>query len=220
MSKNYLWNEGETPQQFAERLQKQLDEYKSQVANIKTKEGLDDEEKLCNDELDKYEAYLKETAYVLAESVDYDGTHFTKRDITTAILYFLNKVEVKWDYTLGLYELSKLWRNNIEQITFHQMDSTLRTLDQVQFKGYKEWKDILAINEFFKNNNDEFSIDTAGLIYLHQRHNAVMDQQELIKTIDSHNAEVAAKEKAGIETEKKPAAKKTTTRKKKTETAE
>lgn len=220
MSKNYLWNEGETPQQFAERLQKQLDEYKSQVANIKTKEGLDDEEKLCNDELDKYEAYLKETAYVLAESVDYDGTHFTKRDITTAILYFLNKVEVKWDYTLGLYELSKLWRNNIEQITFHQMDSTLRTLDQVQFKGYKEWKDILAINEFFKNNNDEFSIDTAGLIYLHQRHNAVMDQQELIKTIDSHNAEVAAKAKAGIETEKKPAAKKTTTRKKKTETAE
>ncbi len=220
MSKNYLWNEGETPQQFAERLQKQLDEYKSQVANIKTKEGLDDEEKLCNDELDKYEAYLKETAYVLAESVDYDGTHFTKRDITTAILYFLNKVEVKWDYTLGLYELSKLWRKNIEQITFHQMDSTLRTLDQVQFKGYKEWKDILAINEFFKNNNDEFSIDTAGLIYLHQRHNAVMDQQELIKTIDSHNAEVAAKEKAGIETEKKPAAKKTTTRKKKTETAE
>lgn len=220
MSKNYLWNEGETPQQFAERLQKQLDEYKSQVANIKTKEGLDDEEKLCNDELDKYEAYLKETAYVLAESVDYDGTHFTKRDITTAILYFLNKVEVKWDYTLGLYELSKLWRNNIEQITFHQMDSTLRTLDQVQFKGFKEWKDILAINEYFKHNNDEFSIDTAALIYLHQRHNAVLEQMELIKTIDSHNAEVAAKEKAGIETEKKPTAKKTTTRKKKTETAE
>lgn len=211
MSKNYLWNEGETPQQFAERLQKQLDEYKEKVIGIKTKEGLDDEEKLCNDDLDKYEAYLKETEYSLADGVDYDGTHFTKRDITTAILYFLNKVEVKWDFTLGLYELSKLWRNNIEQITFHQMDSTLRTLDQVQFKGFKEWKDILAINEYFKHNNDEFSIDTAALIYLHQRHNAVLEQMELIKTIDSHNAEVA---------EKKPAAKKTTTRKKKTEAAE
>ncbi len=218
MSKNYLWNEGETPQQFAERLQKQLDEYKIQVAAIKTKEGLDDEDKLCNDDLDKYEAYLKETAYQLADSVVYDGTQFTKRDITTAILYFLNKVEVKWDYTLGLYELSKLWRNNIEQITFHQMDSTLRTLDQVQFKGYKEWKDILAINEFFKHNNEDFSIDTAGLIYLHQRHNAVIDQQELIKTIDSHNQHVADKEKEAAEAaEKKSTAKKTTTRKKKTE---
>lgn len=183
MSKNYLWKEGETPQQFAERLQKNLDKYKEKVSALKKKEELDKEEKLCNDDLDKYEAYLKDTAYVLADGVDYDGTHFTKKDIATAILYFLNKMEVKWDFTLGLYELSKLWRNNVEQITFHQMDSTLRTLDQVQFRGFKEWKDILSVNEYFKHNNDEFSIDTAGLIYLHQRNNAVLEQMELAKTV-------------------------------------
>lgn len=203
MTKNFLWNEGETPKEFAERLQKQLDEYKLKVAEIKTKDELDAEEKVRMDEISKYENYLKETVYTLADSVEFDGSKYSKKEIASTILYFLNKIEVKWDFTLGLYELSKLWANNVEQITYGQMDSTLRTLDQVQFKGRKEWKDILAVNEYFKHNNEEFSIDTAGLIYMHQCHNAVMDQQELIKTIENHNSEVEGKEDAKTKKAKK-----------------
>jgi hypothetical protein len=99
-------------------------------------------------------------------------------------------MEVKWDFTLGMYELSKMWRNDVTQLNFHEMDSTLRTLDQVQFKGWKEWKDILAINEYFKANNDQFSVDTAGFIFLHQKHNAVLEQMELIKTVGDTHKEV------------------------------
>lgn len=192
-TKNYLWNEGETPQQFAERLQKQLDEYKTKILDLKTKEELDEEEKIRQAELEKYEKYLKETVYELSDGVEFDGTKYSKKEIESSILYFLNKLEVKWDFTLGLYELSKLWCNNVEQITYGQLDSTLRTLDQVQFKGRKEWKDILAINEYFKYNNEQFSVDTAGLIYLHQCHNAVMEQQDLVKTIESKNTEAETK---------------------------
>lgn len=183
MSKNYLINDGETSKDFAERLQKILDEYKETVSKIKSKEELEKEEKKCIDELEKYDDYIKKTSYKLQDDVTFDGTHYTKKDIATSIMYFLNKMEVKWDFTLGLYELSKLWRNNVEELNFNQLDSTLRTLDQVQFRGFKEWKDILAINEYFKANNEQFSIDTAGLIYLHQLHNAVLEQQDLIKTV-------------------------------------
>lgn len=203
MSKNYLINEGETPKEFAERLQKLLDNYKEKVSTLKSAEDLENEEKACIADLDKYEDYIKNTTYKLPEEVTYDGTHYTKKEITNNIVYFLNKMEVKWDFTLGLYELSKLWRNSVEEINFHQMDSTLRTLDQVQFKGFKEWKDILAINEYFKANNDQFSVDTAGFIYLHQRHNAVLEQQDLIKPVgevtepvEENPAESKTKEKA------------------------
>lgn len=192
--KNYLHNEGESAKDFAVRLQKQVDDYKSEVHKLKTKEELDAEEKKCIDEIDKYDEYLKNTEYDLLKEVTYDGTTYSRKDIAIAIVYFLNKTEVKWDFTLGLYELSKLWRNDVEKLSFHEMDSTLRCLDQCTFKGYKEWKDILAINEFFKANHEQFTIDTAGTIYLAQRHNTVLEQLELIKTIDTHNANVKEKE--------------------------
>lgn len=194
MTKNYLWKEGETPKEYAERLQKDVEDFKKQVIDMKTTEELEKAEKECIEALDKYDEYLKTTEYDLAESVDYDGTHYTRKEIAGAIMYFLNKLEIKWDYTLGLYQLGKMWRNNIEKITFRELDSTLRTLDQVQFKGYKEWKEILAVNEFFKSNNDQFSIDTAGLIYLSQRHNVVLDQKKLVETIENHGADKPAAE--------------------------
>lgn len=190
MAKNYLWKEGESAKDFATRLQSELDNYKKkEVLNLKTAEECDAEEKKCIEEIEKYEKYISESVYELAPDVMYDGAHYSKKEIATLIMYFIGKQDVKWDFTLGLYELYKLWKNDVQQLTFRELDSTLRVLDQGTFKGFKEWKDILAINEYFKANHEQFSIDTAGTIYLAQRHNAVMEQKELVKTIDSHNAE-------------------------------
>ncbi len=183
--KNYLWNEGETAKEFATRLQSQLDEYKKKILDLKTVEEVEAEEKVCIEEAEKYEKYIDQTSYKLAKEVTYDGTHYSMKDIATMIMYFIGKQEVKWDFTLGLYELYKLWKNGIEELNFRQLDSTLRVLDQCQFKGFKEWKDILAINEYFKTNHEQFSIDTAGTIYLAQRHNAVMEHMELVKTVNT-----------------------------------
>lgn len=186
MSKNYLWNEGESAKDFATRLQSELDEYKKKVLDMKTSEELEEEEKKCIEDINKYEEYINTTVYELPSNVIYDGTTYSKKDIATSIMYFLNKQDIKWDFTLGLYELYKLWRNDIQQLNFRELDSTLRVLDQCSFKGFKEWKDILAINEYFKANHEQFSIDTAGTIYYAQRHNAVMEQMELIKTVSSN----------------------------------
>jgi hypothetical protein len=194
--KNYLWKEGESAKDFATRLQSELDEYKKKVLDLKTIEDAELEEKACIEDAEKYEKYIAQTAYELKNDVTYDGSHYTKREIATMIMYFIGKQEVKWDFTLGLYELYKLWKNDVNVLTFRQLDSTLRVLDQCQFKGFKEWKDILAINEYFKSNHEQFSIDTAGTIYLAQRHNAVMDQMELLKTINGSNS---VKEKEPVE---------------------
>lgn len=189
MEKNYLWKEGESAQEFAARLQGELDNYKKTVLDLKTTEECEAEEKKCIEDLEKYDQYIQQTIYEMAPDVIYDGTHYSKREIATAIMYFIGKQDVKWDFTLGLYEIYKLWKNDVQQLTFRQLDSTLRVLDQCTFKGFKEWKDILAINEYFKANHEQFSVDTAGTIYLAQRHNAVLEQMDLVKTIDTHNAE-------------------------------
>lgn len=182
--KNYLWKEGETAKDFATRLQADLDEYKKKVQEMKSKEDVENEEKKCIEDIEKYEKYIGQTVYELSNDVIFDGTKYSKKDIEQSIMYFIGKQEVKWDFTLGLYELYKLWKNDVKQLSFRELDSTLRVLDQCQFKGFKEWKDILAINEYFKANHEQFSIDTAGTIYLAQRHNAVMDRMELLKTVN------------------------------------
>lgn len=193
MATNYLHQEGETAKDFATRLQGELDAYKKQILDLKTVKELEEEEKKCIADLEKYDQYINETVYDLANDVIYDGTRYTKKEIATSIMYFIGKQDVKWDFTLGLYELYKLWKNEVQQLSFRQLDSTLRVLDQGSFKGFKEWKDILAINEYFKHNHEQFSIDTAGTIYLAQRHNAVMEQMELVKTVNSTAKEATEK---------------------------
>lgn len=177
---NYLLKENETSLEFAQRLQNELDEYKKQVSEIKDIEELNRLESECQEALKEYDEYIKTVTYTLPANVVFDGKKYKKSEIAKAIVYFINKIEVKWDYTLGLYELTKLWKTgDPETLTFGQMDSTLRCLDQVMFRGINEWTDILAINEYFKANHEEFSIDTATHIYLAQRHNAVLERIDL-----------------------------------------
>lgn len=177
---NYLLKENETSLEFAQRLQNDLDEYKKHVSEIKDIEELNKLESECQKALEEYNEYIKAVTYKLPSSVVFDGKKYKKSEIAKAIVYFVSKIEVKWDYTLGLYELTKLWKNgDPETLTFGEMDSTLRCLDQVMFRGFNEWTDILAINEYFKANHEEFSIDTATHIYLSQRHNAVLERIDL-----------------------------------------
>lgn len=183
---NYLLKENETAIEFATRLQAELDNFKVELNKIKDMDQLTQMETECQVRLEEYDNYIKEVIYKLPASVTFDGKKYMRSKVASMIVNFLNKVEVKWDYTLGLYELSKIWRNEeTKTLTFGQMDSTLRCLDQVMFKGFSEWSDILVINEYFKANHEEFSIDTATHIYLSQMHNAVLERIELVKAVNS-----------------------------------
>lgn len=125
--------------------------------------------------MDENDAHLKSTVYNVAESVDYDGQTYNKKTACGMIVDFIATQEVEWNYTLGLYELCKLWKAAPETIQYHAYDSTLRILGGMKYKGIESWKKILTINSFLGSCHDEYVRDTSYMLYLNNLHNVVID---------------------------------------------
>lgn len=186
MTKEFLHeNDLET---VAKQFDEELTEYVNQVNTIDDRDVILDMEKQVITEQDEVSEYLKDLKYELPKDVVFDGTKFTVKEIATKIIYFLNKKEVEWKYTLGLYQLVKFWKQeNPTEIVYGAYDSTLRLLNQVPFKGFQEWRDILAINEYLKNAHERYSKDTSWVLFCSEKHNALMDR---MKQLDQVQAEV------------------------------
>ena len=173
----------ETAQEMAERLQKEVDAYKEMVSTKETQEELDELEKEIMKEMDAYDEYIKGVRYALPESTVFEGKTYTRSVVADKITYFISKIEQTWQYVLGLYELCKYWKSNETKIAFGPLDSTLRLLDQCKFKGMTEWRDILIVNEYMKALHEQYAKDTTHHIALAQRHNAIIQQRDLIAPI-------------------------------------
>ena len=134
------------------------------------------------DEMKEYDGHLDSVEYELPEQIEMDGQTYSKNDIANQIIYFLNKSEVEFQYTLGMYQLVTLWKNkSMKTIKYKEYDSTLRCLNTVKFKGYNEWKDILAVNEYMTACHQGYSTDTAWMYFLSDKHNSIMNR---IKELD------------------------------------
>lgn len=176
----------ETAQEMAERLQKDLDEYKKFIETVDSQEKLDELEKEMMTEMDKNDAHLKEVRYALPDSCIFEGTKYSRADVAGKIIYFVSKIEQSWQYVLGLYELCKLWKTtDMKEINFGALDSTLRLLDQCKFQGMTEWRDILVINEYMKSLHEAFAKDTTVTIWLSQKHNEIIKRRDLIDPVKS-----------------------------------
>jgi hypothetical protein len=173
----------ETAQEMAERLQKEVDAYKELVSTKETQEELDELEKEIMKEMDAYDEYIKGVRYALPESTVFEGKTYTRSAVADKITYFISKIEQTWQYVLGLYELCKYWKSNESEIAFGPLDSTLRLLDQCKFQGMTEWRDILVVNEYMKALHEQYAKDTTHHIALAQRHNAIIQQRDLITPI-------------------------------------
>ena len=129
--------------------------------------------------MDEVDSRLNTVTYELPESIEFENKHYSRKDIISKIIYFLNKIEVKWEHTLGMYQLVALWKgDNFTEIPYRAYDSTLRCLNQVTFKGMQEWTDILAVNEYLSIAHNEYSLDTGMLIFYSECHNALMDRMK------------------------------------------
>lgn len=176
----------ETAQEMAERLQKDLDEYKKFIETVDSQEKLDELEKEMMTEMDKNDAHLKEARYALPDSCVFEGMKYSRADVAGKIIYFVSKIEQSWQYVLGLYELCKLWKTtDLKEINFGALDSTLRLLDQCKFQGMTEWRDILVINEYMKSLHEAFAKDTTTTIWLSQKHNEIIKRRDLIDPVKS-----------------------------------
>ena len=173
----------ETAQELAERLQKEVDAYKEMVSTKETQEELDELEKEIMKEMDAYDEYIKGVHYNLPENTVFEGKTYTRSAVAEKIIYFISKIEQTWQYVLGLYELCKYWKSNAKEIAFGPLDSTLRLLDQCKFQGMTEWRDILIVNEYMKALHEQYAKDTTHHIALAQRHNAIIQQRDLIAPI-------------------------------------
>lgn len=173
----------ETAQEMAERLQKEVDAYKELVSTKETQEELDELEKEIMKEMDVYDEYIKGIRYALPENTVFEGKTYTRSAVADKITYFISKIEQTWQYVLGLYELCKYWKSNETEIAFGPLDSTLRLLDQCKFQGMTEWRDILIVNEYMKALHEQYAKDTTRQIALAQRHNAIIQQRDLITPV-------------------------------------
>ena len=157
-----------------DELEKELDKFEEEIMK----------------EHDEVDAYLRTVQYQLPDSAIFDGEKYSLNDITKLIVYFINKREVEWKYTLGLYQLVKFWKSqNPTIIDYGVYDSTLRILNQNTFKGYQEWKDILACNEYLKSAHESFSKDTSWLIFVSEKHNMITTTRD---NIAKRRAEIQA----------------------------
>ena len=172
--------------QVATVLQGDLDAYQKEIEAVADMDVLKLREDELMAEMKTFEEYLVGTKYDIPSSVDYEGVFYSKADIADRIVKFINKNEVEYQYTLGLCQLVKMWKDvkNITHIDYHKYDSTLRVLGQLRFKGYKEWSDILAVNKFFAGCHEQYVKDTSFQIYLSKKHNAIMDRMQALTAVD------------------------------------
>ena len=170
---------GKQYEEMAAAMQADLVLYGERVAEFKTVEECTAEEQILMASLSEVQETLKTAEYELPKEVEYDGKRYSKKDVAAKIIYFLNKLEVKWEQTLGLYQLVKLWKNeDFTLIHYNVYDSTLRCLNTVSFKGMTEWTDILIVNEYLSQCHNEYSLDTGMLVYLSEMHNRVLDRMK------------------------------------------
>ena len=155
--------------------------YTEQVAAFTTVEECTAEEQRLMELMKENDAKLDGIKYELPKEVFRKGKRYSKKDVAAKILYFLNKIEVKWNYTLGLEQLYDLWKSeDFEYIPYKVFDTTLRTLDQTTYKGYSEWQDILIVNDYLGGCHNEYSLDTGMIVYLSEMHNLVMNRMKEI----------------------------------------
>lgn len=168
---------GLTHEELGQKLELDIQAYRAEVETIETEDEILAREQDLMKLQDEYQEYMSKVIYQMPDGCTYDGTAYTKSKVQEMIVDFINTQEVEWAYTLGLFELNKLWRTrDLVNVPYAAYDSTLRVLNQCKFKGYDAWRKILTVNEFMSASHLQYAADTSYTIYLGQLHSVLVDQ--------------------------------------------
>lgn len=153
----------------------------SAIVSSLTMDELTEQESVIVQALENYDKYLDDVSYELQEKTEFDHREYTRAQVSNIIVDFVNKQEVDWQYSLGMYQICKLWKSigkgQVEaKINYKALDSTLRLLGAGKYKGYEEWRGILAVNQYLTNVHDLYNKDTTYMIYLSHLHNSVLNE--------------------------------------------
>jgi len=119
----------------------------------------------------------------LISKTEFDLPAENYKEIAEGIRHLLNKQTVQWQYTLGLVALYDFWdpENKADKIPYAQLDAVLRTLGQMQFTGYQEWAEVVAINKYFEPLHNAYVDVTEKTYDIASKHQAVMQAMDAIK---------------------------------------
>jgi len=145
--------------------------------------------KMSYDELVKLEQEIIAEADKNGEElgkIEFDMPTENYEAVADAIRMFLNKQEVQWQYTLGMVAMYDFWDPKARQakIPYAHLDSILRTLGGLKFKGYEEWSAVVAVNKFFEPLQQAYVDATQETYDIAVKHDAVMKAMELVQTPD------------------------------------
>ena len=188
-------------QEMYKQMQSEIKEYVDEVNKLDSIEELEEKEKELFKLMDENDERVKNTVYKLQDAVVFNGKVYTKSALAKFINEQFDKLEINWQMTLGVFQLYDFWKNVGNEISYvgneisyAVLDSTLRTLQQLKFKGYTDMRNILIINEFFKFNHVEYTMDLAKTTMLAEKHNALVDRLKLISKTDTPENIIAEEE--------------------------
>lgn len=158
-------------------------DYTAKLATMNKKQ-LDEQEELLMEVFKANDERMKDVAYAPDENgASYDGIDVKANDIEKYIVSFLNRLEVEWQASLGIYQAIRFWKTRQKdgKIPYAVFDSTLRLLGTLKFKGEQDCFQILVINNWMTTMHKEYLADTGYLQYLSSLHQAIMDAQSKLK---------------------------------------
>ena len=173
----------ETASEMGDRLQERADKYKVELDEISDTAELKKLEDEWIAKLEQMDEYLKKVSYFLPKSVEFNHKLYPKSYVSARIIKFLQSKEVKFQFTLGMWEMCKLWLADPSELNYSQYNGTLETLGTLTFKGMAEWENILIINEFFRKTNKEYAKDITAYQYLSTMHSHVVGRMQLLEPI-------------------------------------
>lgn len=129
--------------------------------------------------------YLSKVTYELAPEVEYDECTYKCGELVDKIISFINQMEVEFRATLGIYQTIRYWETKgTEPVAYAAFDSTLRMLGTLKYKGKRECRDILAINNWFAGAHDRYVRDNVYTNYLASIHQALMTRMEDLEKVE------------------------------------
>lgn len=157
-------------------IQKEITDFKATIAR-KTREELDSAEQELIKESDKVNAEV--------QAAKFSRTEENYKETCRAVKKLINKATVPWQQVQMMLDINDAWDETTPpvDITYKDLDATLRNLGQLQFSGVDEWTACETVNAYMEQSGlkDKYLEATEKLYLYAEKHNAVMQAQEALE---------------------------------------
>ena len=127
-------------------------------------------------------------------STEFDLPVNNRKEVFEALQSFIEKQNVQWQFSLGMLKMYEAWSDSsVDKIAYPVLDSTLRTLGQMQFQGHDDWKKVVMINEYFKDIRDKYVATSEKVFTVADKHQALLTAMDKLEGQEKLNTPITSK---------------------------